>query len=122
MPSPTPAHQLDLIPTQVLKPEFTPTGPDTGSAGPLANVLTLLISFLTLIAGFWFAIQFILAGWQWLSAGADSGKVSEAQKKITNSFLGLMIIVAALTIIKIISLITGIQMLDLTAALKKLTP
>ena len=117
-----PSQQLDLVPTQILKPEFTPTGPDTGSAGPLANILTLLVSFLTLIAGFWFAIQFILAGWQWMSAGSDTGKVSEAQKKITNSFLGLMIIVAAITITKIISLITGIQMLDLTAALQKLTP
>ena len=117
-----PQQQLDLIPTQILKPEFTPTGPDAGAAGPLANILTLLVSFLTLVAGFWFAIQFILAGWQWLSAGSDTGKVSEAQKQITNSFIGLMIIVAAITVTKIISLITGIQMLDLTAALKKLTP
>ncbi|NOY15267.1 MAG: hypothetical protein GXP43_03565 [bacterium] len=113
--------QLDLIPTQFLKPEFAP---DAGGAGAssLANILTLLVSFLTLIAGLWFATQFILAGWQWMSAGSDSNKISEAQKQIVNSFIGLMIIVAAMTITKIISIITGIQMLDLAGALQKLSP
>ncbi len=110
-------NQLDLLPSGLANKKFLPQG-NEGVA--IANIFTLVISFLTLAAGFWFAIQFILAGWQILTAGSDSNKLSEAQKKILNSLIGLFIVVSAILIIRIISLVTGLNILDVTQLLSTL--
>ena len=112
-------NQLDLLPETVARSKFLPTGRGQGSA--LANILTLVVSFLTIIAGFWFAIQFILAGWEMLTAGSDSNKMSQAQKKIINSLIGLFIVIGALLMIKIIAAVTGINILNVTSLIKTLT-
>ncbi len=111
-------NQLDLLPSNLTNSKFLPT--DSGGGGAIANIFTLVVSFLTLVAGFWFAIQFILAGWQMLTAGSDSNKLSEAQKKILHSLIGLFVVISAILIVKIISAVTGLNILNINQLLSTL--
>ncbi len=105
--------QLNLLPNNLFNRRFIPNE-GGGGAVALASIISLVVSFITIVAGLWMATQFIIAGLEWMSAGGDSGKVANATKKMFNALLGLIVVVAAIIIIKIISLITGIDMLNLT--------
>jgi hypothetical protein len=75
-------------------------------------VISNIIGLLTLLAGLYFFFQLIIAGYNYISAGGDKGQVQAAQKKITNNFTGLIIVVAAYLITGIIGRFLGIQFLN----------
>ena len=81
-----------------------------------------IIGFLTTLAALWFGFNFIMAGFQWISAGGDKGKVKEAKDKITQSVIGLAIVVAAYTIAGILGNILGLHFLNIGDALKLISP
>lgn len=87
-----------------------------GSVDPVGNalnrVLSGIIGFLTVVGGLWFFIQFILAGYAWISSGGDKSRVEAAQQKITNSLIGLLVVVAAWVIIGVIGKIVGLDILN----------
>lgn len=58
-----------------------------------AIVLGALAAFIFLIIG----------GFQWISSGGDKAKTEEAQKKITNAIIGLIIIAAAYALINLVT-------------------
>ncbi len=76
------------------------------------NAISAIIGLLTVSSALFFIFQFITAGIQWLSAGGDKNMLQQAQQKLTNSFLGLVIVVAALAIIKIIGVFLGFDLLN----------
>jgi hypothetical protein len=87
-----------------------------------ATIISNIIGFLTIVAGLWFLIQFMLGAVTWISAGGDKGKVKEAKDKITQSVIGLAIVVAAYAIAGLVSNILGLNFLDIGGALKLITP
>ncbi|MFH2118382.1 MAG: hypothetical protein ABII10_01450 [Candidatus Paceibacterota bacterium] len=64
-----------------------------------------LIRLATVIAGIWVMITFILAGWEYIISSGDSKGVTKAAAMMTNSLIGLALIVGAYTIAAIIGLI-----------------
>ncbi len=89
------------------------TGVDTDFVGNYLNkILGGVIGFLTIIAALWFIFVFITAGYSWITAGGDKGKLEEAQKKITNAVIGLLIVVTATIIIGVIGKILGLDILN----------
>ena len=78
----------------------------------LNSALGGLIGFLTILGGLWFFIQFIIAGYNWISAGGDKGKVEQAQQKITNSLVGLLIVIGAYVIVGLVGSILGLKILN----------
>jgi len=91
---------------------------DPGSS-LLAKTLSLTIGILTLVAFFWFMFILITGGLAWLSSGGDKAKVQEAQKRITNGFIGLIIVLISYFIIKLIGYIFKIDILDLGSLLNQ---
>lgn len=75
------------------------------------RVMSIIIGFLTIIAGLWFLLQFFFGAFAWLTAGSDKTALENAQKKITNSIIGLVVVVAAIFIIEIIGNIMGLDIL-----------
>lgn len=73
------------------------------------NLINLIISFLTVIAGLAFFIYFMIGGISWLTAGGDSGKVDKAKSMMTNAAIGLIIIAAAFAITWIVGNALGID-------------
>ena len=94
----------------------------TDTATVVRNIVSSLIGFLTIIAGLWFLIQFMLGAVSWISAGGDKGKVTQAKDKLTQAVIGLAIVVAAYTIAGLLGKILGLNFLDIGGALNLITP
>lgn len=91
--------ELQKIPLKQIK-GLGPFGElDFGTGGTLAmqkltGALSAIIGLLTIVAAFWFFINFTLGGISWITAGGDKTKLTQARDKLTNAFVGLVIVVA----------------------------
>jgi hypothetical protein len=100
----------------------TITSGDTAKVGAQLNkTLSGIVGFLTIIGGLWFFIQFILAGYAFLSAAGDKSKVAEATQRITNALIGLFVVVAAWVIVGILGKLVGLDILNPGAILQTLS-
>lgn len=88
----------------------------------LATILSNVIGFLTIVAGLWFMIQFILGAVSWISAGGDKGKTTQAKDKLTQSVIGLAIVIGAYAISGLVGAILGIDFLNIAGALSVIKP
>lgn len=84
------------------------------------NVLSTVIGFLTIVGGIWFLFQIITAGYQWIASGGDKNNTQAAQDKVTNSVIGLVVIVLAWVIVGIIGKVMGLDLLNPGAAIQSL--
>lgn len=71
-----------------------------------------IIGFLTILAALWFGIHFIMAGFKWISAGGDKTALETARSEITNSLIGLIIVVSAWIIMGVIGEMLGLEILN----------
>lgn len=86
---------------------------DKATVGSTLNKgVSTIVGFLTIVAALYFLFQFIIGGFQWISAGGDKQHTTEARDKITNSIIGLMIIVIATAIVGIIGKLLGLDILN----------
>ena len=114
----------------------TTLGPITG-IGPLGNtftsfgssfimletILSNLIGALTIVASLWFIYQILLSALSWISSNGDKQNIQTAQKRLTNSFLGLLVAVVAYSVTALIGRILGMpNIFQLSAVLTTLHP
>lgn len=64
-----------------------------------------LIRLTTVVAGIWVFINFIMAGWIYITSSGDASAHAKVSSKMTMSIMGLMIIVGAYTIAALLGLI-----------------
>jgi len=62
------------------------------------KIFNSVVNLLIVVAGIWFLVQIILAGFNYITGAGDSNKTGEAMKKITDSVIGLVIVAAAFII------------------------
>ena len=84
------------------------------------KIVGVFFGFMILTASIWFMFQMITAGYGWLSAGGDKNKTEAAWHKITNSLIGLVIVVSAWILIGIIGKIVGLDILNPGAIINSL--
>jgi hypothetical protein len=77
------------------KPNFT----GASAMEKLIGAISAIIGFLTLVAVVWFFIQFTLGGISWITAAGDKQKLTQARDKLSNAFVGLVIVVAGWAIL-----------------------
>lgn len=70
----------------------------SGETVQFYDVVGLIISFGLSLVGVFFVVHMIIAGFTWMNAGGDEGKVTDAQDRIKNSVLGIVVVFAAYTI------------------------
>ncbi len=80
----------------------------------IANYLGTFWQVAYTIAGIAVLIYFVVGAISWLTAGGDEERVEKAQKTISNAFIGLVILAASFPIIKIIEIVFGINILEIT--------
>lgn len=96
---------------------FGPWG-DLGSKGigpaaqAFAKIISNIIGVMTISAGIWFIFQFIIGAYSWMAAGSDQQAIQNAQQKITNAVMGLVVVVAAYAIISLLGVILGFDILQ----------
>jgi len=67
----------------------------SGSPGGIILFLTNVIRLIFVMAGVYALINFIMAGYQYMSAGGDSKVLSSAWARIWQTLLGLIVIVSS---------------------------
>lgn len=82
--------------------------PAEGAAGLFERIISGIIGIMTVIAGIWFIFNFLVAGIEWLTSGGDKNKLASAQGKITQSVIGLVIVIAAIFFIQLIGTLLGL--------------
>ncbi|KKU29137.1 MAG: hypothetical protein UX80_C0019G0008 [Candidatus Amesbacteria bacterium GW2011_GWA2_47_11b] len=75
------------------------------------TILSVTVGVMTVVAGIWFIIQVFTASIEWLSSGGEKQHLQNAQKKLTHSFIGLFLVVAAYGIIIALGRIVGLDLL-----------
>lgn len=91
---------------------FAKTTADQVSAlRQITNIVSAVIGILTVAATLWFLVQLLIGGINWISSGGDKGKLETARNRITNAFLGLIIVVAGWSILSIAGKFIGYDIL-----------
>lgn len=92
---------------------FLCTLTSTGESGvsAIARVISLIVGLITICAGIYFMIQFLIGGFEWLSASGDKSRLTKAQDRLVHAIVGLIIVVAAFGIATIVQAILGIDIL-----------
>lgn len=80
-----------------------------GQATTFATILDVVIPTLTIIAALLFLIMGLYGAFVLVTAGGDPEKVQKAQQIFKTSAIGLVIVVSAFTIVKVISNIFNIN-------------
>jgi uncharacterized protein HemY len=78
----------------------------------LTNFISQLFGVMTVLAGLFFIVYFVMGAFKWTAAGGDSGKVQKARDQMVQGVLGLILIVASYSIIGLIGTILGLEILD----------
>lgn len=88
----------------------------------LEKIISTVIGLVTVAAGLFFVINFILAALEWITAGGDSSKIQKARDKMVQSAIGLIVVVLAYAIIGLVSGVLGLRILNPAATLRTLLP
>ena len=83
---------------------------DKGSG--LFTFISNLLKFAGIIAGLFFVVQIIMAGFSYIGANGDPKKAELAWTKIWQSIIGLLIVGSAFIITSVVGKILGIDILN----------
>jgi cytochrome bd-type quinol oxidase subunit 2 len=72
--------------------------PKVDTAKSLPNLLTIVFTLLGAVA----FLMVVIAGFRYLTAGADANKAAEAKRQIAHALIGLVIAASAATIINFV--------------------
>lgn len=109
------AHQLSkLLADAVIYPRLTGPGIVPGDdiskgVNSLETIISNIIGLLTVVAVIYFIFQVIFAGYGFINSQGDPKATEAAQKKLTYSILGLVIIVIAVGLGTLIADLLGIK-------------
>lgn len=81
-------------------------------ANSLNTLISGIISLITILGGIWFLVQFIIGGFQWISAGADKGLLEIARLRMLHAAIGLMILVASYMVVGLIGNLLGLDIFN----------
>ncbi len=91
----------NIIGTKISPPTGGYGGAETGVVALLSNILRLVF----VAAGIFALINFIIAGFQYMTAGGDSKAMGAAWSRIWQSLLGLVIIVLSFALASLVGYI-----------------
>jgi hypothetical protein len=87
---------LDVVGTKIKNPLPTAYQNVVGTnGGGLMVFLTNVLRLIFVVAGIYAFLNFIIAGFQYMSAAGDSKALSAAWDRIWQSFIGLIVIIAS---------------------------
>lgn len=72
----------------------------SGLSGVISTVNSV-VGIMTVFASIWFLFQLLYSGYEWVSAGGDSKKIATARERITHSFIGLVIVIGAWSLLAV---------------------
>jgi len=86
------------------------TAPEAGATAVI-DTISSIIGIMTTAASIWFLLQVLFGGYEWMSAGGDSKKIESARSRITNAFIGLIIVVGSWSLLAVTGKFLGFDTL-----------
>jgi hypothetical protein len=88
--------------------------PISGGVLAVEKIVGQVIGIMTIVAVIYFTFQVIIAGYAYIAASGDEKAIENARKALTNSVLGLTIVIIAVGLGALIATLIGIpNVLDL---------
>jgi len=81
-----------------------------------------IFGFLTLVAGLAFILYFVLGAINWITSGGEEARVEKAKNQMTSAAIGLIIVVAAYTVIGIVGTVVGFDILNPASVFSNIVP
>ncbi len=100
----------NILPPDGVSQYITKAGGDPGDA--LFFFINNIIKMAGVVAGIYAVIQFIMAGYTYISANGDPKMMERAWAMIWQSMLGLLVIGASFVLAAVIGKLTGINPLE----------
>lgn len=75
----------------------------------LGGLIDNLIQLAFFAAGLFFFFQMVVGGLQWINAGGDPKAMQSARGRITSAVIGLVIVVGAFAVTRIVERVFGIR-------------
>ena len=91
-----------------------PTGYQSQDGSGIFTLLNNIFNLAGVIAGIFFIIQLITAGYGYISSNGDPKKTEAAWAKITQSLIGLIIVATAFVIVSVVGSFLNINILEPT--------
>ena len=88
-------------------------GDNPDSVSYLGKLLPSLVSLILVVGAVIFFFSLVMGAIQWISSGGDKQKLESARGRITSAIIGLVVLLAAFAIIRIIQDFFGIEILTL---------
>ncbi len=88
----------------------------------LATIMSNIIGAMTIGAGIWFLFQAIIAGYNYMNAAGDKARIENASRKLTNSLIGIALVIAAYGLLALIGSFLGIEFLNIGNLFNIITP
>jgi len=82
---------------------------ESGSEATLSKLINPLVFNILIISGIMAFIVIILAGFNYISASGDKGKIEQAQNMLNYGILGLILIVTAFLITRVMGAVIGFK-------------
>jgi hypothetical protein len=79
------------------------------TAVSLSKLITALLPVFITLSGIIFFVKILIGGFSYMTSAGDQVKVQAATKDITNSLIGLIVVIAAFFIIEIVQVAFGIN-------------
>lgn len=77
----------------------------------VGDLISTLVTAVIVAGALAMLIYFVYGGLTWLTAGGDKAKVDSAQKTITNAVIGLIIVITAYALFKLVIGFLGLNQL-----------
>lgn len=97
----------------ITNPALGPTLQNMEGAGFFQKFIPNLISLSLIIGALIFFAILIIGAIQWIASGGDKTAIESARGKLSNAFIGIILLFAAFAIIKLIESFFGINILVL---------
>lgn len=89
-----------------------PATSGTAAMDQVTKVVSSFIGMMTIIASIWFLFQLLFGGYEWISSGGDTKKLTTARQRIMNGFFGLIIVIGAWAIVAVVGQFLGYDILN----------
>ena len=102
--------QIDIGPIRGFGPiGLQDEGVPSTAGERLEVIISTAIGVMSIIAFIWFTFQLVLGGIAMLNSGGDKAKLAEARGKMASSLIGIIIVIAAIFIARLVATILGIS-------------
>ena len=87
--------------------------PSVTASERLVGLISSILALMTIAAGIYFLFRIINTSFKLITGGHDKQAIQDAQKQLSNAILGLLIVVLSYTLVGIVGLFLGFDILNL---------